>query len=138
MRNLAITALVVAALAALVFSVSYLSRDDTARPATFPNAYLPVDGGLADLRIVRSSMAQAGPVDIDGTPCWPAYQCSNERCPGRGADGKPFVFAYDYAAKPGGAGPHPHCPRCAAKPGLDPSMITPYLTEEAQAEMAKP
>ena len=138
MRRLAIIALIIVAVSALAVSVSYVSDDGSPRSSSFPNAYLPAAGGLADLRIVRAAMTQPGPIDIDGTPCWQAYQCLNEQCPGRGAGAKPVVFAYDYAAKPGGSGPHPHCPRCAAKPGTDPSMIAPYLTEEALAEMAKP
>jgi hypothetical protein len=136
-RPAIVAAIILVAIAALAVSWILASGDGPARSATFANSYLPADGGRADLRTVQAATTQGGPIDIGGTVCWPAYECRNQQCPGRGPDGQPFLFAYDHAAKPGRSGPHPQCPRCSARPDLDPSMIAPHLSQEAVAEISR-
>jgi hypothetical protein len=134
MRRVAAIALVAGAIAVMALSYHAMSHGG-GRSASFPNAYVPARGGLAEVRIKRAALAEAGPVEVEGIACWPAYQCLNEGCPGRGPDGRSFVFAYGATAPPSGGGPFAQCPRCAGRPDTDPTMITPYRVDEALAEM---
>jgi hypothetical protein len=45
-----------------------------------------------------TSGARKGPalVSPEGKLCWPAMTCTNPKCPGKGRDGRPFLFAYHY------------------------------------------
>jgi hypothetical protein len=78
--------------------------------------------------------------EATGEMCWPALACHAENCPGRSADGKPYVFSSyggesSKAVRPGEfrlAG----CPMCleAGRPP-DPSAIRPYVLPEIEARL---
>ena len=69
------------------------SRDDIARDRLrVATLFITKDGER-----VERPMNPDGVVVIDaaaGTLAWPAWQCDNPDCPGRGADGSPFLFPW--------------------------------------------
>lgn len=127
-------------------------------PSNFPRTYLAVEdaGNYGAVLEYRSSKPPELPIEKDGKKYYDAYICQNEKCPGRGADGKPYIFAIlppppMPAPGPDGAAPQGapemmpgmpelFCPLCkkkydSVKPKdqaqYDPTHIERYQTEEA-------
>lgn len=127
--------LVAAAVAFLI-----MGSGNTGMPDSFPNAMIPLRtaGTPADVRIVHSALAP-GPGEVDGVPCWPAWQCNNDDCPGRGPDHRPFIFPHSDERPKTADGPFPYCPRCATAQDKrrDPTNIAPYYTDEARQMMER-
>lgn len=70
------------------------TRDDIARDRlTVDTLFITADGRQRinqPLNPYRALVIDAAA----GTIAWPAWQCNNPDCPGRGADGTPFVFPW--------------------------------------------
>jgi hypothetical protein len=75
--------------------------------------------------------------EATGEMCWPALACYAEDCPGRGAEGKPYLFS-SFAGGP--AEPHPSgdislvvCPACAkAGRPTSPGAVGPHILPEME------
>jgi len=61
----------------------------------YPWTYVSEEPGAEPI-IIRadSDKKQRAPFSKDGLVYWDAYQCNNPDCPGRSAEGKPYVFPH--------------------------------------------
>lgn len=109
--------------------VLYWSKPDVPNghiPEDFPHTWLaPQDDGHPDkVVIIRCRDEPPPPVEQNGVKLFQAYQCLNEKCPGR-SDGQPFVFAH-WDQRP--------CPRCKT---TDPNYLQRFETPEGAIIVAE-
>lgn len=95
-------------------------------PVDFPNTWLaPADDGHPErIVIIPGRTEPTPPYEQNGVKLFPAYECLNEKCPGR-AGGKPFVYAH-WDMRP--------CPRCGS---VDPRQIQRFNTPEGAAMLVE-
>ncbi len=158
---LILVGVIIAALVNMLMQLMGPDKNRSMLPDDFPHTFItPSDAGTDESKIIieRSSRQPKTPFKAEnGEWAWPAYYCLNEACPGRGKDGKPYIFpAIDPMAQQIAEGKKPEefspdmapplmelqCPMCqqayvrvtdnALKERYVPMNIDKYQTEEGR------
>lgn len=87
--------LVFAIVCVWIWIFSWLFGSPAPTYENFPWTYI-AEGEGEEVLILRadSDQKKRAPFQKDGKIYWDAYQCNNPDCPGRGEDGKPYVFPH--------------------------------------------